>query len=58
MADRAGETMPERKAIQEFLDGLAEEFARLRTDAPKWKEDLLEREAWDATLEDDLDEER
>jgi predicted CopG family antitoxin len=64
LADRTGEPMPEllSKAVEEyrrkhFLEGLAEDFAKLRADADKWKEELEERKTWDETLQDDLDEE-
>jgi predicted transcriptional regulator len=63
LADKTGEPMPEilTKAIEEyrrthFLDGLAKDFARLQGDSSEWKEELSERDAWDATLGDDLDE--
>jgi hypothetical protein len=53
--------MPEilTKAIEEyrrrhFLGGLAEDFAKLQADSAEWSEELSEREAWDATLTDDL----
>jgi hypothetical protein len=51
-----------RKSIEEsrrqrLLDGLAEDFAKLRANSSKWIEELLEREAWDETLGDGLDEE-
>jgi predicted DNA-binding protein len=64
LAEKTGEPMPEilTKAIEEyrrkhFLDGLAEDFTKLQADSPKWNEELSEREVWDATLGDDLDEE-
>jgi predicted CopG family antitoxin len=64
LAEKTGEPMPEllSKAVEEyrrkhFLEGLAEDFARLRADSDKWKEELEEREAWNETLQDDLVEE-
>ncbi len=64
LAEKTGEPMPEilTKAIEEyrrkhFLDGLAGDFAKLQGDSPEWNEELSEREAWDAALDDDLDEE-
>ncbi len=54
--------MPEilTKAIEEyrrkhFLDGLAEDFAKLQADSREWNDEVLEREAWDATLGDDFE---
>jgi hypothetical protein len=40
-----------------FLEGLNDDFARLRRDARAWNEELEERAAWDATLADGLEEE-
>ena len=64
LADKTGEPMPEilTKAIEEyrrrhFLDGLAEDFAKLQADSPEWNEELSERDAWDTALGDDLHEE-
>ena len=64
LAEKTGMSMPEilTKAIEEyrrrhFLDRLAEDFAKLQANSPEWNEELSEREAWDATLGDDLDEE-
>jgi predicted transcriptional regulator len=62
LAEKTGESMPEilTKAIEEyrrkhFLDGLAEDFTKLRADSQKWNEEQSERQAWDSTLGDDLD---
>jgi hypothetical protein len=40
-----------------FLEGMAAEFEALRADAKGWREDQLEREAWDVTIADGLDDE-
>jgi hypothetical protein len=39
-----------------FLEGLNADFAKLRNDRRAWAEEQSEREAWDATLADDLTE--
>ena len=39
-----------------FLDRLNSDFANLRKDHRAWADDQAEREAWDATLADDLEE--
>ncbi len=64
LAEKTGEPMPEilTKAVEEyrrkhFLDRLAGDFAELQADSAEWNEELSEREAWDNTLGDDLDEE-
>lgn len=64
MSAAAGEPMPAilDKAIEhyrrkQFLEGLNEDFARLRRDPKAWQEELKERAQWDATLADDLDDE-
>ncbi len=49
------------KAIEEyrrqhFLRGLAADFATLGSHPEAWGEELREREEWDATLGDDLQE--
>lgn len=62
LAQQTGEAMADvlAKAIdtyyrrQVFLQGLADDFAALRSDTNTWEEELLEREAWDVTLGDDL----
>ena len=38
-----------------FLEDLAADFAVLRSDQKAWAEELAEREAWDATLADGLE---
>jgi hypothetical protein len=40
-----------------FLEGLAQDFAKLRSNKEAWGEELDERRAWDSTLRDDLREE-
>jgi hypothetical protein len=39
-------------ARQCFLEGLSADFAALRADPKKWKEELAERAVWEATLPD------
>ncbi|MBU0606699.1 MAG: toxin-antitoxin system protein [Armatimonadetes bacterium] len=38
-----------------FFDGLDAEYAALQADPVAWQEYLREREEWDATLRDDLE---
>jgi len=64
LATRTGEPMQMvlTKAIehyrrQRFLDELDAAFAALREDPEGWAAELAEREAWDATLADGLDDE-
>ncbi len=40
---------------QRFLDATNAAFAALRNDPERWREELEEREAWDATLADGLE---
>ena len=40
---------------KEFLYGLASDFAELRVSESAWDAERKEREAWDATLGDDLE---
>jgi len=40
---------------QEFLRRLNRDFARLRSDPKAWKEELAERDVWDAALADGLE---
>ena len=40
-----------------FLEGLSEDFARLRADPEVWQEELEERALWDCTLMDGLKDE-
>jgi hypothetical protein len=40
---------------QVFLEGLADDFARLRADRRAWTEEQQERAAWDQTLKDGAD---
>jgi hypothetical protein len=37
---------------QRFLEGLNADFAALRKQEAMWKEELAERESWDATVAD------
>ena len=39
-----------------FLEGLAKDFAALRSDRESWSEELAQRQAWDATLADEAGE--
>jgi predicted transcriptional regulator len=61
LAEQAGESMPNllEKAVeayrrQQFLEGLADDFAALRADPKAWAEELAERAEWDTTLADGL----
>ena len=61
-AEESGKPMIEvlAKAIdaysrQSFLEGLNADFAALRDDPKKWTEESAERDAWNFTLEDDLE---
>lgn len=63
LADEVGESMPEvlERAVdayarQRFLELLNEDFAALRGDVTAWREETAEREAWEATLRDGLEE--
>jgi hypothetical protein len=40
-----------------FLEGVASDFAALRSDAAAWSEEQAERGAWEATSGDGLDDE-
>ncbi|HOB74870.1 MAG TPA: hypothetical protein PKG54_10115 [Phycisphaerae bacterium] len=42
---------------QKFLEGVNEDYAKLRQDPVKWAEELEERRLWETTLMDGLDEE-
>jgi predicted transcriptional regulator len=62
LAEETNESMTEvlEKAIesyrrQRFLAGLNADFAALRDDAAGWQEELNERQDWDATLLDGLE---
>ena len=64
LAELAGASMPEilERAVeayqrQQFLKGLAEDYAKLRSDPKAWAGELAERKAWDATLVDGLEDE-
>ena len=55
MADILADALQQYRR-QRFLKGLAEDFAALRSDPDAWEDELRERQAWDATLGDDLEE--
>lgn len=62
LAKQTGESMPDtlERAVdalyrQQWLQGLAEDYARLRTDKKAWAEELKERALWDKTLGDGLE---
>lgn len=62
LADQSGDSMANvlAKAIdvyhrQVFLEGLNQEFAALRSDRKAWDEELAERQSWEATLADGLE---
>ena len=64
LADEAGVSMPEvlDEAIDElyrkrFLDECNHAYGRLKADPKAWKEELLERKAWERTLRDGLEDE-
>ena len=40
-----------------FLEGVASDFAALRSDRRAWRGELVEREAWDTTSADGLERE-
>jgi hypothetical protein len=62
LAKQAGESMPDTldRAVdglyrKQWLEGLAEDYARLRTDKKAWAEELKERALWDKSLADGLE---
>jgi len=64
LAHQEGESMQEilDKAVenyrrQKFLDDANTAFAALKKNPKAWKEELEEREIWDQTLNDGLDDE-
>ena len=64
VSDLAGEKMVDvlEKAIdvywrEQFLQGVAEDFAKLRKNKKAWDQELAERKQWDQTLSDGLEEE-
>jgi hypothetical protein len=64
MASRAGEPIGNiaDKAIEEYrrqrlLDEANAAYSALRADTNAWQEELAERQAWDATLGDGLEDE-
>lgn len=40
---------------QKLLEGMADDFAKLRSDPVAWAEELAERQAWDVTLSDGVE---
>lgn len=42
---------------KKFLEGVREDYARLRADPEAWREELEERALWDVTLMDGLEDE-
>jgi hypothetical protein len=48
--------MEDMETAQAFLEGLNEDFARLRADPEAWEEELAERRLFDGALADGLDE--
>ena len=63
LADDVGESMPDvlERAVdayarRRFLELLNQDFAALRGDATAWRDEAAERQAWDATLGDGLEE--
>jgi len=62
LAEQSGDSMADvlARAIdayhrQTFLEGLNRDFASLRSDPDAWEEELTERQAWDASLADGLE---
>jgi len=62
LAEVTGESMSDllRQAVEElrrkhFLYGLADDFEALKVRERSWREETEEREAWDSTLQDDLE---
>jgi hypothetical protein len=62
LAEQAGLPMPAvlERAVDEyerrkFLEGLNEDFARLRSDPKAWADELAERALFEGTLMDDLE---
>jgi len=62
LAEQSGASMTDilAKAIevyhrQVFLEGLNRDFAALRSDSNAWRDELSERESWDVTLADGLE---
>ncbi len=57
LADQTGQSMPdvlddavEAYRRQRFLQGVARDFASLRSDPQAWAEELAERRQWDTAL--------
>ncbi len=62
LASQTGEPIQEvlRKAVESYrrqllLEATNAAYARLRADPKAWSEELREREAWEATLDDGLE---
>jgi hypothetical protein len=62
LAEQSGDSMTDvlAKAIdayhrQAFLEGLNRDFAALRSDRQAWRDELAERESWDVTIADGLE---
>lgn len=62
LAEQSGESMQSLldKAVadyrrKKFLEGLAADYAALRSDSEAWADELAERKSWEATLMDGLD---
>jgi hypothetical protein len=62
LSRRSGASMPDvlDQAIEEyrrrrFLEGLHADFASLKRKPKAWKQELRERQEWDATLADGLE---
>jgi len=62
LADELGQSMVEtlEQAVdayrrQQFLEGLNQDFAALRSDAKAWEKESAERAKWDATSADGLE---
>jgi hypothetical protein len=64
LSDEAGESMQSviEKAVDQykrrkFLEGLSEDFRALREDREAWQEETEERELWENTLPDGVENE-
>jgi len=64
LANEAGASMPEvlDEAIDElyrkrFLDACNHAYSRLKANPKAWKEEMRERQAWEKTLSDGLEDE-
>ena len=54
MSDLLGRAVEELRR-EHFLYSLADDFAALRVSERSWSEEREERDAWDSTLTDDLE---